>query len=529
MSFLPYGSEGAGGWIGAFTVSGVAHAAIISGMVTIYNQTLLLADLDSRQAAFDISVALEQLDDVEPVVEADPEPAEDDLPPLETIASTTDAEQVAPTTTVEDLTVVEAATDSLAAVEDAAVAQVAETETLQAAAEEVPEAPADAIPDPVADPAPVEAPVETLAPDPFETALLAPEPEAPAGPGTGGPLVDDAAIDSPLDSPLEPDDGGLQTIAPTGPGSGGFDTGAAPVPVPVAPTPAPVTPTGTPSGPDVGTLAAVPQVDTTVGPITAGTDTGLVVIGEDTGVIEATIDALPSPGEDILRPAPPADRGPGGAATGSAAAPPSPQDIALTDLIRRVRQVEADPCLAALPRRDGAEGVGLALMARDEAAMEAFSAAFVTPADDGLRQTRALLDQRQCAAVSYIRNNVDYPATRLGLRLDNDLVPSGGRLTGVVRGTPGKRLLLLLIDDNGVVQDLQRFTSTSGDFYRFDVPVNRVGAARDSRNILMALTFSEDPAPLRDRLGLVAQDVFSGLPGTLAEGADMAVATFDVR
>lgn len=208
---------------------------------------------------------------------------------------------------------------------------------------------------------------------------------------------------------------------------------------------------------------------------------------------------------------------------------PSVQELALGDLIRRIRNAVSDPCLIALPRRDGAEGVGLEIIASNDRAMESFVASALTADDADIRQSRVLVDPRQCPALTYIRQNRDYPATRMGLRLDNTEIPSGGRLTGVIRGAPGRNITLLLVDDNGVVTDLNRFLSFSGHLARFDVPVTRVGPTRDANLLLIALGTRRAPTIIKDRAGRLAQDVFTGLTGELADEALLAVATFDVR
>lgn len=222
---------------------------------------------------------------------------------------------------------------------------------------------------------------------------------------------------------------------------------------------------------------------------------------------------------------------PVGAAARPAASrpPPSAQDLAIGDLIGRIRAATADPCLIALPRRDGADGVGLALVSAQDGAMELFAQEALTAEDAALRQTRTLVDPRQCPALNYIRQNRDYPATAMGLRIDTPEVQSGGRLTGVLRGAAGRYVTLLLIDDNGVVQDLQRFLAFSGNLARFDVPVTRAGPSRDTSQLLLAIATRRPPDAIRARIGRLAQDVFTGLEGELASGAALAVATFDVR
>ena len=394
--------------------------------------------------------------------------------------------------------------------------------------------------DPLPEPEVVEVQPEpqVIESEPFETAALAPEP--PVETATVNPVGTDplGSDDAGALSPLAPDNSGIQTVASVSAASGGLDGGLA------SDALEPVVPVGggdtgfdvVPTTPDVGGIDVLTAGDTldTAAAATldaAAPDTAEVTVGDAAETLTITsIDAIGATdigATDSTENA--AVAGPTAPPAVTTPRPPTAQEIALTELIRRVRQTESDPCLAALPRRDGAEGVGLALIASGEPAMEAFSSAFITPEDDGLRQIRALVDDRQCAAISYIRNNIDYPATRLGLRIDNDLINSGESITGVVRGTQGRFLMLMLIDDNGVVQDLQRFTTTSAEFYRFDVPVNREGDPRPTKQILLAAEFTQPPDVLRDRMGLLAQDVFSGLPDPFADGAEIAVATFDVR
>ena len=221
---------------------------------------------------------------------------------------------------------------------------------------------------------------------------------------------------------------------------------------------------------------------------------------------------------------------PGGAPQPAAARPPpSAQDRAIAALVERIRAAtrtgvagpntgaEVPSCLVALPRRDGA---GL---------METFARSALTPEDAAVRQTRTLVDPRQCPALGFIRNNRDYPATGIGLRLDTPEVASGGRLTGVLRGVAGRYVTLLLIDDNGVVQDLQRFLAFSGNLTRFDVPVTRAGPSRDTSQLLLAIATRQPPDAIRTRIGRLAQEVFLDLGGELATDAALGVATFDVR
>ena len=208
---------------------------------------------------------------------------------------------------------------------------------------------------------------------------------------------------------------------------------------------------------------------------------------------------------------------------------PSAQDLAIGDLLGRIRASEPLDCLNALPRRDGAGGVGIALIAGSDAEITGFQNNVLTDDDTDIRLTRAFIDPRQCPVLTYVRQNRDYPATRLGVRLEASEIENRGRLKGRLRGIAGRYLLLLLIDANGVVTDLQPFVTYAGPAALFDVPVTRTGPERDTSQILLAIATTQPATELRARAGQLAADVFSDLEGELATGAALAITTFDVR
>jgi hypothetical protein len=208
---------------------------------------------------------------------------------------------------------------------------------------------------------------------------------------------------------------------------------------------------------------------------------------------------------------------------------PGKQDLAVADLIRKIRATPADPCLLALPRRDGSDGIGLALISGADLAMTRFSDSALGPEDSDIRQTRTLVDPRQCPALNMLRQTRDYPATRLALRLDRPEVPSGETLTGDLAGIAGRYVLLLLVDNNGVVQDLQRFMTFSGNTAQIDVPVTRVGSPRDTAQLLIAIATTRPASQIRAEIGQLAQDVFANVDPQVIRDAAVAVTTFDVR
>lgn len=321
------------------------------------------------------------------------------------------------------------------------------------------------------------------------------------------------------DTPAEEDFAALTPLEPEVPGEEAIEPTALPLepeeiaPDPAAPeelTPEEVTPEEV--APEDVATEETPQE--TVTPETPETPT-------DTDTVTDTATAAP----DAVRP-----RGPRPRVVRRPSAPPSERDLAIGDLIQRIRARTEDNCVIALPRRDGPDGIGLALLAAEDGAMGTFAdAVLVRPEDEAIRQTRTLLDARQCPALAYIARNRDYPATRIGMRLDNAEVPSGNRVSGVMRGVGNRNLGLFLVDNNGVVQDLERFTTSSGPFVRFDIPVTRVGPLRDTKQLLVAIATTEPLDVLRERSGQRAEVFFADLSNALSRQAALAIVAFDVR
>lgn len=504
MSFLPYGSETLSGWVLATGSSVLAHGAVVA--LTYGGFVQLVAMPPAPTPRPDYTITLERLDadtlagllerqDTDVAANPDAGIAGDTLAPDQQQATqapdsptaASDPIEVAPPPAAPETTTPDAPPTEV--VTPDAIAGDAVTAADRIAPDSI------AAVDPVADTLP-----------PVDEAMPAPVPVTPPIAAATSPLIAETVV--PI-NPVAADQIGVTAIPldrMTAQDAGSF------VPVPVPTTVAlPVqrvlsadeSPTdGTATSPDTAGLNAQTTVaQTTVAPITVALPTV----------------TLPS----AARSAAPV--------SGMPPAPPTAQDLAVGELIARIRATPSDPCLLALPRRDGADGIGLELVAASDAAMAQFATALLTTDDAAIRQTRTLIDPRQCASIAYLRQNRDYPATRLGIALDAAAVPSGGEVSGVLRGIAGRYVLLLIVDNNGVVQDLQRFMSFSGNFARFTVPVTRVGPERDTSQILIAISTDQPAATLRARDGQLAEDVFRDLDEAQGRSAAIGFTTFDVR
>ncbi|MFQ6551444.1 hypothetical protein AAD018_003755 [Aestuariibius insulae] len=209
---------------------------------------------------------------------------------------------------------------------------------------------------------------------------------------------------------------------------------------------------------------------------------------------------------------------------------PLPEEVQTVNaLIERIRGQLGEACLIALPQRTGDGEARLTLISPDEQSIAEFSQAVVPGLQPEPLARDILIDRRQCPAVTFIRSQPSYPVGQLSIIVSADRVESGGRLLGSISGAAGRYVSLLLIDDNGVVQDLNRFVTFAGGQARFDVPVTRNGPPRDTGQILLALATARRPLTIETEAGRLAEDVFPPLAEELGQAVAIGIVPFSVR
>ena len=308
-----------------------------------------------------------------------------------------------------------------------------------------------------------------------------------------------------------------EAIAATAPvaDSAPASTGTVPERIaPVAPA-QPVPADISPLRPETPRLAASPQ------PVEAPAAPAQPALSPDPGDAAETIAAADLPSAENPATPPP-----------SQAAPPAssaePDPIA-TDLINRIRAQAAETCLIALPRQTADGGVSLQVFTATESAAGPFAEAILDGLTPRPPQTTFLVDPRQCAALDYIRQSVGYPTSPMSVGLDIAQIPSGTELTGRISDTGGRNVSLLLVDDNGVVQDLGGYLTVAVNTARFAAPLRRVGAVRDTRQLLIALGTPGRPATISTENGQAAETYFDSLSAEIGGNAALALIPFEVR
>lgn len=211
-----------------------------------------------------------------------------------------------------------------------------------------------------------------------------------------------------------------------------------------------------------------------------------------------------------------------------AVTPPTEEELALLEVIDRIRNRLGDRCLIALPQSGGATP-RVIVVSDEDRTMATFGREVLNDPNLPVDVTNILVDARQCAALEFARGRAAYPQFRVDLQLRSRDVASGERLIGNIGNVAGRYTSLLLIDDNGVVQDLRRFTRFVGSSAEFDIPVTRDGANRDTSQLLLVLTTQGRPETLTNLSGRLAEDFFGPLDAELGTQGQIAILPFFVR
>ncbi|MCV2445800.1 hypothetical protein [Paracoccus sp. DMF] len=228
--------------------------------------------------------------------------------------------------------------------------------------------------------------------------------------------------------------------------------------------------------------------------------------------------------------------------TGREAAPPQPEpqpeagaetgpdaDPRLVALFQRIRSQLTAPCLLALPALDAEGRIRLNLLAADDAQIPGLLRGLTQGLETGIDGQAVLLDRRQCPALAFARRDPRYPVFPLGINLQSQDVASGASLRGTISGGAGRQVTLLLIDDNGVTHDLRRFMVSAGGQIRFDLPIARDGAGRDTHQLLLAVATPARPASVSAGAGELAETFFERLAREVGPEALVGVSSVYVR
>lgn len=206
----------------------------------------------------------------------------------------------------------------------------------------------------------------------------------------------------------------------------------------------------------------------------------------------------------------------------------TPLDPRLDGMIQRIRAKLDESCLLALPQLTAEGQVRLSVLAAADRQISAFVEEITEGLGD-IPDQRVLLDRRQCPGLTFARRAADYPLFALQIQLQQTDIDSGGAAVGRIANGAGHYNTLLLVDDNGVVQDLRRFLTVQGGEVGFDVPMSRAGAARDTNQLLIAIATPGRIDSVTRNAGRLAADFFPDLIAELGDNVLIGVSSVYVR
>lgn len=304
----------------------------------------------------------------------------------------------------------------------------------------------------------------------------------------------------------------VETLIPEGGSDGGTDSGDEGMAAETPPATAAVEPPQHPPAPEI---PSHPQ-------------TRIVTGTSEWAVVTRPMPNLPANPQAVALPDPERpdlpDQGPD--ATGPDGAPLDPR---LAELVVHIRQSLDQSCLLALPQLIGQNELQLTVLADDDRRIATFAEELSHALESPLPEQRVLLDRRQCPGLTFARRAQHYPIFGLGVQLQADEIDSGGSLVGRIANGAGHYNTLLLVDDNGVVQDLRRFLIVQGGEVAFDIPMARVGATRDTSQLLIAIATPGRIESVTANAGRLASDFFPALIAELDDSALIGLGSVYVR
>lgn len=199
-------------------------------------------------------------------------------------------------------------------------------------------------------------------------------------------------------------------------------------------------------------------------------------------------------------------------------------------ITRFVRGYDGGGCFAALPGGPTASEASLSGFSRDETALGQFNEALGR--STGARAAGRQVSQAQCSALAFARSQAAYPDFAVRLAVSPDRIPSGGTIRGIVSGTADQPVTLLILDDEGRIQDASFLLSGSEDGTRsFETPLSLTGDPVPTVQLFVVLAGGDGIAALRPPVPVEARRYFQEIARRADErgiSIDVAIAAFTV-
>lgn len=187
--------------------------------------------------------------------------------------------------------------------------------------------------------------------------------------------------------------------------------------------------------------------------------------------------------------------------------PPTTASERTERILNYIRYYDGDACLLLLPVAATENSATIEALAANAGAAREFMTDFriVNGFEPTLTTTEAA--PQQCAAVDMMLRLDAHASSGLVLTPAQPVVKAGDRVRLQIDGTGQRMLSLLVVHEDGVVQDLTTEAKANGSAMVFDGRIDEQGPARPSRKLVLAFTSPHRPSAL-DRIGQIPPDQF---------------------
>ena len=215
--------------------------------------------------------------------------------------------------------------------------------------------------------------------------------------------------------------------------------------------------------------------------------------------------------------------------------PTRPVDPAAQAWRRAIRFLQADApqdCFLALPAYEASAGTIRSFAA--DAALQSEFAERLGRAESLPEHERVdRVSEAQCRALAFVRTLPRYPAFALTIQVENPHIASGEALVGRISNVDGRVLSLLLVDDEGFVQDVEPFLRRTGARDpAFVAPLVLTGDPETTTQLLLAIASDTPLDTVKLHSGAEAGEFFEILEQEInrrAADIEVALQPFSVR
>ncbi|MCT7374130.1 hypothetical protein [Chelativorans salis] len=182
-----------------------------------------------------------------------------------------------------------------------------------------------------------------------------------------------------------------------------------------------------------------------------------------------------------------------------------------TQVLEYLAGYDADNCFLALPSRGKGGRVTIDGFALKPAEVSRFTAELASLTGVDVEPSGHSVSPDQCRALSFARGLAAYPTPGLSIRLEAQSIRSGTYLSGQVGNLRRGMLYLIVIDDEGKVQEIdQLFQGAAGEI-GFEAPMTLTRGPVETVQLLLAVASDVPLTTFASHEGETAETYFAAL------------------